>query len=760
VVVSRIHFSAPVRWRAIRHPRRAAIDAVNVVRRRLGLAPLSRERRVPRPALSRPVAAGLFAYVEERHGAGIVPLLRRCMAFATRPGEAAVIEQSEELAAFLAEVRLAAAAIGPRPVDVSIIIPVRDALAPTLACLAALLAMPTRYGFEILIGDDASGVATRTALAGIGGPVRHILHPANLGFLRNCNAVAAAARGRHLVFLNNDTVVLPGWLDALIDTLEEDPTVAVAGSKLLNADGTLQEAGGIIWRDGSGWNLGRGQDPRAPEFNFVRETDYCSGASLAVPAAVWRRLGGFDERYAPAYFEDSDFAFRARAAGFRVIYQPFSEIIHHEGLSHGRDPRKGIKAWQVRNRDVFVDRWRQVLAREHFTNGESVFVARDRSRERPHVLFFDHYVPQPDRDAGSRTIFDFMRTFQERGFRVTLWPENQHYDRPYVERLQRMGIEVVYALARGRDPATWLGDAGKALDYVFLSRPQVARHFIAAVRRNTRAKVLFYGHDLHWQRLELEYRATGNPALPAHIRHLHDLEIEMCRAADAVFYPSETECAVVRREVDTPVFMLPMAAYDTRDRERGDSAVDVRHLLFVGGFAHTPNVDGVEWFIAKIWPELLRRDSRLRLTIAGSNPPQRVLALADAAVTVTGWLSADDLAALYARVGVAVVPLRFGGGVKGKVLEAFAAGVSVVATSVGVQGIPDAGSLAFVADEPAAFAVAVLAAISDRETAERKCVAARDFMQRQYSTAGIAAALSVVVPELLDTTKKVKESSI
>jgi GT2 family glycosyltransferase len=737
----------PVRWKAMRHPRRAAIDALNLVRRRLGLPPLSRERRVPRPVVARPVAPGLFAYIEERHGAAAVPLLRREMALATLPGDAAAVERSEELAAFLAEVRIAAAAIPPRSIDVSIIVPVRDALAATLACLASLLAAPSRYGFEILIGDDASAPATRRALASIGGPVRHVAHPENLGFLLNCNAVAAVARGRHLVFLNNDTVVLPGWLDALIDMLEGDATIGVAGAKLLNGDGTLQEAGGIIWRDGSGWNLGRGQDPRAPEFNFVRETDYCSGAAFAVPAAVWRQLGGFDARYAPAYCEDSDFAFRARAAGLRVVYQPFSEVIHHEGLSHGRDPRGGIKAAQVRNRDVLVARWRSVLAAGHFANGDNLFVARDRSRDRPHVLFIDHYVPQPDRDAGSRSIFDFLRTFLERGFRVTLWPENQHYDRVYVERLQRMGVEVVYALAHGRDLGAWLDDAGGALGYVFLSRPQVARHVMATVRRHTAAKVLFYGHDLHWQRLELEYQATGNPALPAHIRNLRELEIAMCAAADAVFYPSEAECAVIRREVDTPAFMLPMGAFDTPGGEREDGAGDARQLLFVGGFAHAPNVDGVEWFIAEIWPQLLRRDSALRLTVAGSNPPERIMNLASAEVSVTGWLSADDLAALYARAGVAVVPLRFGGGVKGKVLEAFASGVPVVTTSVGVQGIPDAAQLAFVADDAAAFAEGVLLAVGNRERASRKSAAARDFVRRRYSLAAIARQLSGVVSE-------------
>jgi GT2 family glycosyltransferase len=129
--------------------------------------------------------------------------------------------------------------------------------------------------------------------------------------------------------------------------------------------GRLQEAGAIIWRDGSGYNYGRYDDPSKPEYNAVCEVDYCSGACILMETALFRQLGGFDERYAPAYYEDTDLAFRVREAGRKVLYQPKAVVVHHEGVSHGTDIRRGTKAYQLANQEKFRERWRAVLEESH-----------------------------------------------------------------------------------------------------------------------------------------------------------------------------------------------------------------------------------------------------------------------------------------------------------------------------------------------------------------------------------------------------------
>ncbi|MBL0039463.1 MAG: glycosyltransferase family 2 protein [Xanthomonadales bacterium] len=218
----------------------------------------------------------------------------------------------------------------------SIVIPVYNKWRYTEACLRSLAKETQRSGFEVIVVDDGSSDETWERLQQVEGITAH-RNAENLGFVGSCNAGAALARGEYLVFLNNDTQVAPNWLDTLLDTFDQHPRVGTVGSQLVYPDGRLQEAGGIVFSDSSGWNYGRFGDPRDPACNFVREVDYCSGAAIAIPRALFEQRGGFDARYAPAYYEDTDLAFQVREAGLRVLYQPASTVFHFEGVSASTD---------------------------------------------------------------------------------------------------------------------------------------------------------------------------------------------------------------------------------------------------------------------------------------------------------------------------------------------------------------------------------------------------------------------------------------
>ena len=187
-------------------------------------------------------------------------------------------------------------------------------------------------------------------------------NPENVGFIMSCNRGAEAAQGDILVFLNNDTLPLSGWLSPLLRILRDNPEAGAVGGKLIYQDGTLQEAGGVIFSDGSACNFGKfDKTPNAPLYDFLREVDYCSGALLATRRAVFLELGGFDERFNPAYYEDADYCFSLRARGYRVYYQPESVVIHFEGVSSGTDTNTGVKSYQAVNRRKFIEKWREAL---------------------------------------------------------------------------------------------------------------------------------------------------------------------------------------------------------------------------------------------------------------------------------------------------------------------------------------------------------------------------------------------------------------
>ena len=616
---------------------------------------------------------------------------------------------------------------------VSIIIPVHNQFILTYCCIRSIIETSIGIDYEIIIGDDCSTDKTVDAKV-IFRNVTIVRNEPNLGFTLNCNNAATVSRGKYLLFLNNDTLVRSDWLNSLLTIMESDDSVGMVGSKFIFPDGTLQEAGGIVWSDGTAWNYGRGQNPNKPEFNYLRETDYISGASIMIRSTLWEEIGGFDKRYAPAYCEDSDLAFEVRRRGKKVIYQPRSEVIHFEGASNGKSVSSGLKAYQVVNMGVFYDKWKGVLSSEGFEQGVDVFHARDRSRDRPTILLIDSAIPAFNRDAGGRNVDCYIQLLVEMGYNVKIMPANFFFVEEYARRYEAMGVEVLYGWDMSNHWKGWLERNGSYIDNVMIMRPFNAERFMGPVKTYCpHANIIYHTCDLHYVRFLKQYECTGDERFRKESESCRILEHVAIRESDVVLSLNDSESRIIDdiAQSDKAV-TVPIYYFDPIDSGDRDYA-GTKDLLFVGGFRHPPNADAVLWFISKIWPFVKDSVPGVKFHIVGSHPPEEVQALASEDVIIHGYVSDAELDQLYRECSVCVIPLRFGAGVKGKTVEAMYKKIPLVSTSIGVEGMPGVGSYVTVSDSPEGFAKEVIRLCLVRDDAEREASAYLDYMRENFS---------------------------
>jgi O-antigen biosynthesis protein len=582
----------------------------------------------------------------------------------------------------------------------SIIIPVYGKVEYTLACLQSIHAAGPSIPYEVIVVDDASPDNSAKVLAEVGG-LRLLRNERNLGFVGTCNAGAAAARGRVLVFLNNDTQVTTGWLEALLACFDHFPGTGVAGSQLVYPDGRLQEAGAWVFSDASAWNIGRFASRHDPAYRFSRTVDYVSGASLAVPAALFASLGGFDVRYAPGYYEDTDLAFAVRAAGLDVRYVPDSIVVHVEGASSAAAENEGMKRYQAINRHKLAEKWAGVLAMQPAPGTPLATI--DKGRRRGTVFVADVATPDASRDSGSLRLISLMRILVAEGWHVVFAPDDGHADDAAIRRLGALGIEVLARPWSQGIPA-WLAANGATLHAAILSRHTVAAQYAPIVRRHAPgAHLIFDTVDLHFLREERAATQAGSAALARQAQATRKQELALIAAADTTFVVSAYEREMLAR-------LLPAARVDLLSNihdvyGRAAPFEGRRDVLFVGGFGHPPNADAVRWLASDILPAMRRQLPGVRVLVAGDVPDADRQALASEGIDMLGRV--DDLAPLMASCLASVAPLRFGAGVKGKVNMAMSHGLPVIGTTVAVEGMHLADGVdVLVADTPDGFASA------------------------------------------------------
>ena len=610
----------------------------------------------------------------------------------------------------------------------------------TFACLKSIGAH-CGVESEIVIVDNASTDDTPQLLERLRG-ARIIRNPSNRHFLAAANQAAGQSRGQYLLLLNNDAQLLPGAVQSALQTLRSSPDIGAVGGRIILLDGSLQEAGSIVWNDGSCSGYGRGNGPFAPMYSFRRDVDYCSGAFLLTPRSVWDDLHGFDEKFAPAYYEETDYCFRLRERGLRVVYEPDATVLHYE---FGSSSTSSATSLQMRNRRIFLERHRPVLEQRLSPAAKHVIRARSTNATR-RILIVDDRVPHVWLGSGFPRANALLKALHHRGYFITLYPIDV-ISEPWEQVYSDIPREVEIMIGMGRGSLElFLGSRSDYYSIVIVSRPHNMQ-LLGALKNAHRdwfkrvdliydAEALFIQREIGLRQLQ------GRPMSRVEIRTAIGAEIGVASAADRVIAVSESERQTFLkhgiRHVEVLGHNIAPAA--------GDASFESREgLLFVGAVheADSPNGDSLIWFLSEILPRIQERLGDISVTIAGVNRSERIRKMVRPPVRITGHLPSLDKLYLQARVFIA--PTRYAGGIPHKVHEAAAHGLPVVTTPLLAAQLGWTHRELEVANDAQSFADACIKIYTDSQRWTQMRSAALDRVTIECSTEAFERAVSRIV---------------
>ncbi len=562
--------------------------------------------------------------------------------------------------------------------DVSIIIPAKNKFPITYHCISSLILAQNNATFEVILVDDESEDET-TAAEEIIDNLRVVRNEINLGFVKANNKAAIQARGKYICLLNNDTEVTSGWIDEALEMFGLYSDVGSVGCKLIYPDGKLQEAGGIVWGSGAPWNYGKNQNASHPQFNYARQADYLSAAALFVDRSVWQEVGGFSEEFAPAYYEDTDLAFKIRDAGYNTLYCPTSTVVHFEGKSNGTSTSSGIKRYQDINSKKFRSKWFSAY-KSGAPAGENPHLEVDRVNNF-RVLVLDANTPSRNSDAGSYAAIQEMKLMMEHRCKLTFVPSNLAHMGVHTEHLQKLGVECIY-YPFFQSIEQFIQDRGMEFDAVYVTRYQVAQDSLDIIRKYTGAKVIFNNADLHFlreirQQLQSEDKEMAGPLVT------REKELSVIEEVDVAICYTEAERAVITSHVlkEDNVIRCPWVVQSASQRVPFQER---QNIAFLGGYRHTPNVEAVEFFCSKVMPSLTSRLPDLVFNIYGSHMPDEFEVFQSDNIVLHGFV--ENISDVYEKNRLFVSPLISGAGLKGKIIECMAAGLPSVISPVSVEG--------------------------------------------------------------------------